>query len=177
MVHPVAAAKRPPLDTSLTGEEFDRFYWLKSELVTFARSQGIGASGSKREIEERIKIYLSQGRVIKSDSPLRVDELRGPLSGEMQVPANQKMTAHVRDYMTGRCGDNFRFDAHMRRFFKEGNKTLDQAVEHWFQTRDSDPQPIAEQFEYNRFVRQFYQDNPRASQKDMTKAWAEWRAI
>ena len=41
MTHP--ASSRPDLVPGLSSEEFQRWYWLKTELVDFARTLGIAA--------------------------------------------------------------------------------------------------------------------------------------
>lgn len=172
----MAVAKRPQLTGDLSAEEFARWYWSKRELIDFARSKGIGVAGSKEEIEERIDLYLTSGEVVKVKGPVRIDGLTGPLSGEMEFPPGQTMGSHLRAYMTERCGEDFRFDSHMRAFFKAGNKTLDQAVEHWFVTRDLPSDEIGWQFQYNRFVRDFYRANPGADQEEMIAAWTKARS-
>ena len=42
---------RPPLNRSLSVDEFRHYYWLKDELVAFCREQGISRAGSKLEIQ------------------------------------------------------------------------------------------------------------------------------
>ena len=172
----MAVAKRPALTPTLSAEGFARWYWTKRELIDFARSKGIGVAGSKQEIEERINLYLTSGEVVKAKGPVRIDGLTGPLSGEMEIPPGQTMGAHLRAYLTERCGPDFRFDSHMRTFFKEGNRTLDQAVAYWQETRGQAGPEIEHQFQYNRFVRDFYQANPGAGPKEMLAAWTERRS-
>ena len=41
------------------------FYWLKEELQSFCRENGISASGSKIEITDRIEIFLRTGEIKK----------------------------------------------------------------------------------------------------------------
>jgi len=44
---------RPELTRDLNVDDFRNFYWLKDELQTFCRENGISASGSKIEITDR----------------------------------------------------------------------------------------------------------------------------
>jgi len=60
--------KRPNLDKNLSIKDFQDFYWLKKELVTFCRKIGITSAGGKINIANRIKKYLNTGEIITSIS-------------------------------------------------------------------------------------------------------------
>ena len=47
-------------------EDFQNYYWLKAELQTFCRENGLPASGSKIEITDCISHYLTTGKVLKT---------------------------------------------------------------------------------------------------------------
>lgn len=53
---------RPPLTQQptkqLTVAQFDRWYWLKDELVLFCRGARLPTAGSKLEVADRIRNYL-----------------------------------------------------------------------------------------------------------------------
>lgn len=57
---------RPSLTKSISLEDFQNYYWLKAELQTFCRKNGLPASGSKIEITERISHYLHTGKILKT---------------------------------------------------------------------------------------------------------------
>ena len=57
---------RPSLTKSISLEDFQNYYWLKAELQTFCRENGLPASGSKIEITERISHYLHTGKILKT---------------------------------------------------------------------------------------------------------------
>jgi hypothetical protein len=54
----LGVAGRPALSTKLSSAEFQRWYWLKAELVDFARSSNIAATGNKPELASRIDAWL-----------------------------------------------------------------------------------------------------------------------
>lgn len=54
---------RPSLDKNISLKDFNDFYWLKEELVSFCRQMGINRSGGKIEIAERILKYLETGEI------------------------------------------------------------------------------------------------------------------
>ncbi len=56
---------RPPLTKSISLEDFQNYYWLKAELQTFCRENGLPASGSKIEITDCISHYLTTGKILK----------------------------------------------------------------------------------------------------------------
>lgn len=57
---------RPKLTKTLNVDEFSDFYWLKEELQSFCRNNGISASGSKIELSERIETFLDTGEIKKA---------------------------------------------------------------------------------------------------------------
>jgi hypothetical protein len=60
--------KRPELTKPISVKDFKEFYWLKNELINFCRTESLGTSGGKREIENRIECYLKQ---VKIQNPVK----------------------------------------------------------------------------------------------------------
>jgi hypothetical protein len=56
------------LDKKINIKDFNDFYWLKSELMSFCREIGISSSGGKIEIANRISEYLETGKVAENIS-------------------------------------------------------------------------------------------------------------
>ena len=59
--------RRPKLCTKISIKDFQDFYWLKEELIAFCRSEGLGSSGGKVEITNRIVNYLKSGEKVERD--------------------------------------------------------------------------------------------------------------
>lgn len=57
---------RPILTKEISRQDFMDFYWLKEELQSFCRDNGISASGSKIEISDRIETFLRTGKIKKT---------------------------------------------------------------------------------------------------------------
>ncbi len=55
---------RPVLDRNLDSKTFLNYYYLKEELVSFCRENGIPTSGGKLDITNRIAYFLDTGEVI-----------------------------------------------------------------------------------------------------------------
>ena len=54
---------RPNLTKDISVESFKDFYWLKVELQSFCRENGMSTSGSKIEIINRIETSFEQGKL------------------------------------------------------------------------------------------------------------------
>ncbi|MFF2092017.1 SAP domain-containing protein [Paenibacillus sp. NPDC058174] len=51
--------ERPPFSKALTVQQFELHYWYKNELINVCKTHNIPASGTKAELEERIKKWLA----------------------------------------------------------------------------------------------------------------------
>jgi len=125
---------RPPLVASLGGTEFLRWYWLKEELVEFARQLGVRATGGKETLTARIAAQLD-GRAFPEPPPSRLGgqpHLAGSLAASTVIPQGQRCSQTVRAWLTEQIGPSFRFDAAMREFFSatDGTQTLEDARDH-----------------------------------------------
>jgi hypothetical protein len=49
---------RPVLTHNMTVAEFRRWYWMKDELIAFARELAVATSGNKPELADRIAAVL-----------------------------------------------------------------------------------------------------------------------
>ncbi len=176
---PITPGDRPPLTATLGGAEFLRWYWLKAELVEFARLLGVRATGSKETLAARIAAHLD-GRAFTEppSSKLRsYPQLAHPLGASTLVPHGQRCSQVVRAWLTKEIGPSFRFDAAMREFFSttDGTQTLSDARHHWHQTRETGTPEIGSQFEYNRFTRAWHVENPDGDRAELLRAWREYR--
>jgi len=171
---------RPTLRPGLAAEEFRRWYWLKDELIGFARELGIRSTGSKETLTARIAAKLGGGEFVEPDEPRRggSGQLSGTLLPETVIPVGQRCSQAVRAWLAAQVGEGFRFDAEMRAFFanSDGTLTMQDAVDHWYATRGRGPRSIDNQFEYNRFTRTWYDEHPDGSRKDLLAAWQQYRS-
>lgn len=172
-------SSRPSLTTDLSEKEFLRWYWLKAELEVFAREIEVRATGSKELLAARISAALA-GRIFEEQTPARRPQSRqlsAPLSHTTIVPAGQRSSQVVRAWMLEQIGPGFHFDAEMREFFaqSDGTKTMQNAVEHFYATRDLGNRSIDDQFEYNRFTRAWHLKYPSGSREELLEAWRAYR--
>ncbi|MCU0416214.1 MAG: SAP domain-containing protein [Cytophagaceae bacterium] len=173
---------RPVLDKNITLDDFNNFYWLKEELIEFCRKNGIPTWGGKIEIAERIREFLTTGKISrnkikKSKSTSTFDWDNETLSRETIISDNYKNGENVRRFFLTEIGSHFSFNIVFMKWLKENKgKTLNDAIVEWnrIHTLKKDKNyesEIAPQFEYNRYMRAFLKDNPTMSSKDAMKFW------
>ena len=163
----------------MTGADLARWYWLKEELVAFARSLQVPTSGSKQELTKRLIARLD-GETYHNP-PARLashEQLSSPINENTVVPKGQRCSQLLRRWFVAEVGPNFRFDGAMRDYFAnlDGRSTLRDAVEHWYATRIDRKADIGEQFELNRFTRTWHAKNPGGSRRELQEAWAHYRS-
>ncbi|WP_397538246.1 DUF6434 domain-containing protein [Rummeliibacillus pycnus] len=171
---------RPILTKEISVQSFKDFYWLKEELQSFCRENGISASGSKIEITDRIETFLRTGEIKK---PIRkkVNKKAEPqtdLSLDTVITENHRCSQDVRAFFNTVI-PTFHFSTYIQNYFKNNiGKTYRDVVNAWYaeEERKKDPtykKKIAPQFEYNQFTRDFFADpqNQGKSREEAIKAW------
>lgn len=172
---------RPKLTKELTVTDFQLYYWLKEELQTFCRENGISASGSKQEISERIALFLETGEIQKPSRKEKCSNakiIQNDLSLETVIVKNHRCSQEVRTFFKSVI-PNFHFSTYIQNYFRENvGKTYMDVIHAWNeeQQRIKDPTyktEIAPQFEYNQFTRDYFADpnNKDKSRKDAINAW------
>lgn len=174
---------RPVLTEETLAEEFTDYYWLKEELQAFCRSQGMSAAGSKGELAERIREFLVSG---KRTEPVRTRQQSAvkpsgteELSLDTVITETHRCTQEVRAFFKAEVSPSFHFSVYIQRYFKENTgKTYRDAAAAWMleEERKKDPsyrKEIPPQFEYNRFMRDYFADpaNKGKSRRDAVSAW------
>lgn len=172
-------SERPALGPQLSAREFLRWYWLKDELMVFARELGLRAMGGKELLASRIAARLDGREFVEPSAPARSDgsQLSGQLTAETVIPRGQRCSQVVRAWLAAQLGAGFHFDAKMRAFFaaSDGSQTLQDALEHWHATRALPGRSIDAQFEYNRFTRAWHSAHPTGSRAELLAAWRAYR--
>ncbi|MBE4909811.1 SAP domain-containing protein [Bacillus luteolus] len=175
---------RPNLTKEISIKDFDDYYWLKEELQTFCRENGISASGSKIEIFDRIKTYLLTGKIKKPIRKTRINkkiENKSELSLETVITENHHCSQEVRAFFKTVI-PKFHFSTYIQNYFKNNiGKTYSDVVVAWNEEdeRKKDPtykKNIAPQFEYNQFISDFFAD-PKNQEKSRKEAIQVWNRI
>lgn len=171
---------RPEMFKDLSAAEFARWYWLKAELIDFARLLGISGAGGKQLIAARICAALDGEPFVEPvlAPPVRTTQLRAPLGAATVIPPGQRCSQVVRAWFIDQVGPGFHFDAAMRDYFADadGTQTMNDALEYWRASRGAPKQEISSQFEYNRFTRAWHRENPAGSREELLHAWRAYRS-
>ena len=166
-------------------EDYRSHYWMKSELIDFARRLGLPIHGYKPELSQRIERRLrglpdqtnpkrKKSKVRDSDRPLRRDTL----------VLNYFSDAKTRAFFKSAIGSEFHFTYHLNqyRLARTGLRYGD-LIDEWVaeQARRRSPghtAPIAEHGKWNHFVRDFFADtrNKGKSLSDAARAWKKVKA-
>ena len=158
--------------------DLENFYWLKTDLIKYAAKHNLLTSGSKKELGERIGIYLTEGRAVGSvSSRSRVRDSHSIINRDTLV-RHYNNDAATSVFFKNEIGKGFKFNAYLRQFTDEGNVTegltYGDFVEGWYvfeRQKKEKGEQIAPQFEYNQFVRDFYVEHKNASIKEVISAW------
>uniref|UniRef100_UPI003F496D43 DUF6434 domain-containing protein n=1 Tax=Niallia taxi TaxID=2499688 RepID=UPI003F496D43 len=174
---------RPNLSKDISVEKFKDFYWLKEELQSFCRENGMSASGSKIEITNRIETFLRTGEIkkpLRKTNKMQKQQPQVNLSLDTVITENHRCSQNVREFFKTVI-PKFHFSTYIQNFLKNNvGKTYRDVVEAWNEEEErkkdsSFKKTIAPQFEYNQFIRDFYADskNQGVSRDEAIKAWNE----
>lgn len=172
---------RPKLSEIQTSEEFQKWYWLKEELVVFCKLANISYAGSKFEIIARIAGVFEVGvNTAKKTNKVtsKFDWHRADLTLETIITDSYKNSRNVRRFFKKHCSQKFHFNIAFMNWMKNNvGKTLAEATEEWKrldeQSRQKDfKSEIPKGNQYNQYLRDFFVDNPH---KTMTEARHFWK--
>ena len=176
---------RPNLTKNISTNDFQEFYWLKSELAGFCKEIGISSSGGKIEISDRIVKYLKTGEIPKkhATTKTKLQKATLPITKETIIGIEYRSYKEKKEFMKSVIGSHFHFTIHLLDYVKRysGVKKYADLINEWYleQERKKDPDFIKEispQFEYNIYIRDFLKDNPDKSKKEAIEYWKIKRA-
>lgn len=166
---------RPSLCSSMPESEFLAWYWLKAELATFCRQAGLSINGSKTELTIRIAAFLG-GRQLPPQTRKYRGKLPEHLTLQTVIPSGCNLSRRLRAFFELHEGTDFHFNQALRDFFREpAGRTLGDALTLYRKSVAEASQPIADQFEYNRHMREFFSLHPGTSASEARLAWWEKR--
>lgn len=167
--------ERPILNNQLDSKTFRDYYYLKEELVDFCRKYGLPISGGKLEITERIAYYLDTGRILLTPVSKRKVISVTKISTDTVIEANFVCTQKYRDFFKTHIGTNFSFNVAFQKWLKiNAGRTYTDAIEAYYQILDEKKKgktKIDKQFEYNTYIRDYFEDNPGKSLNEAIKCW------
>lgn len=178
-------SERPTLSDKLEAEIFLHYYYLKEELVTFCRENGLSAAGGKQEITKRIEHFLKTGKKITNPA-VKVDNKHvaiGEISLNSIIEKNFVCSEIHRAFFKSVIGDKFSFNVTFQKYLKNNaGKTYNDAVDEWYKIqndkkRNKGKSKIDSRFEYNTYIRDFFNNNSDKTLKEAIKCWKYKKSI
>lgn len=167
--------ERPPLNQKLDGSTFRSYYYLKEELVSFCRDNGLPTSGSKEELTERIAIYLDTGKVNYVKKPSRPKNDVGIITENTVIESNFVCSEKHRAFFQDKIGNSFSFPVAFQKWLKTNTgKTYADAIEAYYRILEEKKKGktvIDRQFEYNTYIRDFFEANPGKNLQQAICCW------
>ena len=164
----------PKLTRNLKPEEFKEYYFLKEELKDFCRSEGLKVGGSKEDLEKRVVHYLATGEELKEPKVRQSSkETVTEISLDSKLGENFKCSEDKRAFFENEIGSGFKFKVKFQKWLKANpEKTYRDAVAAYHEIQNSDEKTeIGKQFQYNRYIRDFFKNNGDKSLDDAIKCW------
>ena len=164
----------PELIRELEPEEFGQYYFLKEELKDFCRSEGLKVSGSKQDLENRIIHYLSTGEELKEPEVKRTSgETSSEITLDSRLGENFRCSEDKREFFEGHIGNGFKFKVKFQKWLKANpDKTYRDAIDAYYEIQNSgEKTEIGKQFQYNQYIRDFFEDNEGRSLEDAIICW------
>jgi hypothetical protein len=161
--------------------DFRDCYWMKDDLIAFARRLGVPTHGYKPELVARIERRL-RGQPDPQEPPKRRKAGRDsdkPITRRTRV-VNYKSDDRTRAFFEKEIGPHFHFTYHVNQYrLRNPGLTYGDLVDEWIaeETRRKTPgykAPIASHGEYNRHIRDFFAD-PANRGRTLHDAIASWK--
>lgn len=167
--------ERPKLSRGLDSNTFRSFYYLKDELVSFCRDNGIPSSGGKVELTERIAYFLDTGEVIEQKTVNHKARQITNISRTSLIESDFVCTEIHRAFFREEIGKSFSFNVAFQKWLKSNSgKTYEDAIEAYYrilEEKKTTKTTIDKQFEYNTYIRDFFADNKGKALEDAIRCW------
>ena len=167
--------KRPELSRSLDGDTFRSYYYLKEELVEFCRQNSLPVSGGKIDITNRIAHFLDTEKVEQAAAKRKASNVIGEITEDTVIESNIICSEKHRAFFVNKIGKSFSFNVLFQKWLKaNAGKTYKDAIAAYYQILEEKKKSrfqIDKQFEYNTYIRDFFEDNKDKSLADAIVCW------
>ena len=167
----------------MRADDFKSYYWMKQDLVAFARQLGLPTHGYKPELSTRILEFLTgaaqpEGRKKEKVAAKVPRDSNARLRRDTPV-VNYKSDKKTREFFKSQIGPEFHFTYHVNQYrLAHDGLTYGDLTDEWIAERDrrktESYQPnIADHGEYNQFIRDYFADaaNRGKTMRDAATAW------
>ena len=167
--------ERPQLNSKLDAETFRSFYYLKEELVSFCRENNLPVSGGKLELTDRIAYFLDTGNVVEASAKRKAAVDVGVITEDTVIEANIVCSEKHRAFFKEKIGKNFSFNVLFQKWLKaNAGKNYRDAINAYYEILEEKKKgktTIDKQFEYNTYIRDFFEDNQGRSLEEAIACW------
>ena len=168
-------SERPNLDNSLDSKTFKEYYYLKEELVNFCRKNNLQTTGGKIELTERIANFLETGERTYKSHNIRKNVIIDEITIHTIIEENFVCSEKHRAFYKEKIGNNFSFNVAFQKWLKSNSgKTYQDSINAYYQILEDKKKNktiIDKQFEYNTYIRDFFDDNKDKSLEQAIKCW------
>ena len=167
--------KRPELTKNLDSHTFQKYYYLKEELIAFCRSQNLSTNGSKLEITDRIILYLDTGIHQTPVTKKKTIKIHEDITLDTIIEKNFVCSQKHRAFFQQHIGPSFSFHVAFQNWLKtNAGKTYRDAIDAYHQllaVKKQQKTSIDPQFEYNTYIREFFANNKDKTLEDAILCW------
>jgi hypothetical protein len=174
--------RRPEFYTIKTAAEFNKWYWLKEEMVAICKATGLSATGSKFQLRDRIMYGLDNDGAKLPESKIKkvtdgFDWAKEKLTLQTIITDTVSFGPNFRNFIKLHVGNKFVCHSDFMDWVKTNTgKTLQDAILIWqeLENRKTNPgfkRTIAENNMLAQYVRDFLNDNPGKKIKDVLVVW------
>lgn len=171
----IKMSERPNLDNNIGSKEFREYYYLKEELIDFCRKNNLQTTGGKIELTERIAHFLETGeKTYKSHTPKKSAKYN-EITLDTIIEENFVCSEKHRAFYKEQIGNNFSFNVTFQKWLKSNSgKTYQDSINAYYQIledKKKNKTVIDKQFEYNTYIRDFFNDNKDKNLEQAIKCW------
>ncbi|MDO5564912.1 MAG: DUF6434 domain-containing protein [Eubacteriales bacterium] len=168
-------SERPDLDNNLDSKIFKEYYYLKEELIDFCRKNDLQTTGGKLELTERIANFLDTGKRIYKTHTTRESKIIDGITLDTIIEKNFVCSEKHRAFYKEQMGSGFSFNVAFQKWLKSNEgKTYQNSIDAYYQIledKKKNKTTIDKQFEYNTYIRDFFNDNKDKNLEQAIKCW------
>ena len=168
-------SERPDLDNNLDSKTFKEYYYLKEELINFCRKNDLQTRGGKLELTERIANFLDTGNKTYKTYTTRRTKVVDEINLNTIIEENFICSSKHRAFYKEQIGNSFSFNVAFQKWLKSNaGKTYQDSIDAYYQIledKKKNKTTIDKQFEYNTYIRDFFDDNKNKSLEQAIKCW------
>ena len=168
-------SERPNLSIKLYSKTFKEYYYLKEELIDFCKKNNLQTTGGKIELTERIAKFLDTGERIVENHNTRRTKIVDEITLDTIIEDNFVCSEKHRAFYKEQIGKTFSFNVLFQKWLKSNSgKTYKDSIEAYYKILEDKKQnktTIDKQFEYNTYIRDFFNDNKDKSLEQAIKCW------